>query len=465
MNCCKGFFTSGRDFEESQNELKSKYQMVNIAILLSGVGLLFGIIVNIVKGIPGYVTLEALLLFIDILLFITLRVFKSSLQLVSTIVTAQFTFLFLFLIYVGKPEEMKHLWVLTYPIIILFFQEKKRAIFWFIIIFSFLLISPFQSFIEIQYSLSQIIYLSMVLFIVSLIIYFYQFKMNEARDLILEQQILLRNFNLNLEYQVVEKTAELQELNESLEAKVQQKIDELVQKDKILTVQSKQAVMGEMISMIAHQWRQPLSTITLQISNLQFKKLLGQGVSDDDMDKALSNISDTIIYLSDTVDDFQAYFHTDKEKDDIGINELLEKATNLVLARTKESNIDIVIDSKDNIIVKTYTNEFIQVVLNIINNAIDALSEVKVDNPTININVNHNSELLTIDITDNAGGISDENISKLFEPYFSTKGKNGTGLGLYMCQTIVQKQLNGEIKVQSSKEGSTFTIEVPIDRD
>ncbi len=462
----KNFFTSGREFDESQSEIKSKYQMVNIAILLSSLGLVFGIVVNLIKGIHGYIPLEVLLLCIDITLFIVLRYSSSSFKIITVIMTSQFAFLFLFLIYVGDPQELKHLWILTFPIILLFFQHKDTAIYWLIVVFFLLLIAPFQTLIDVQYSQFQIIYLAVVLFIISLIIYFYQLKMDEARDLILEQQILLRNFNLNLEYQVVEKTAELQELNESLEGKVQEKIEELVQKDKILTVQSKQAVMGEMISMIAHQWRQPLSTITLQISNLQFKKLFGQGVSDEEMDKALSEISDTIIYLSNTVDDFQTYFHPDKEKDEIGIDDLLEKALNLVTARIKESNIDVIVNNNQgNINLKTHTNEFIQIILNIINNSIDAFAELEKEFKIIEIEIKQKNNILIVDIKDNAGGIPDENIPKLFEPYFSTKGKNGTGIGLYMCQMIVQKQLNGEIKVQSSKDGSTFTIEVPIDKD
>ncbi|MCF6310415.1 MAG: HAMP domain-containing histidine kinase [Sulfurimonas sp.] len=457
------FFTSGKNFDESQRELKSRYQMVNIAIVTSAFGLLFGILVNFIKDIHGYIAIESFIILINIILFIMLRYVDSAFSLVSTMVTAQFTFLFLFLIYVGEPQELKHLWLLTYPIILLFFQKKKNALYWLSVTFLLLLIAPAQPFIEIKYSVIQIVYLSAVLLVVSLIIYFYQIKMDEAKDLILQQQKMLLGFNANLEKEVKVKTTELVELNESLENKVQDKIEELIQKDKILTVQSKQAVMGEMISMIAHQWRQPLSTITLQISNLQLKSLLGQRVTQEEVDDALSRISDTIMYLSDTVDDFQTYFHQDKEIVEVEIHELLQKAVNFTLSRVKDREIDTFVLKDGDIYIKTYINELIQVVLNILNNAIDAHNETNFKDPFIKLSVKEVGDNIWIYVEDNAGGIEEENLPKLFEPYFSTKGKNGTGLGLYMSNMIIQKQFNGEISVKVSKNFTTFIIKVPKD--
>ncbi|MCK4874711.1 MAG: HAMP domain-containing histidine kinase, partial [Sulfurimonas sp.] len=277
------------------------------------------------------------------------------------------------------------------------------------------------------------------------------------------QQTLLRDFNSKLEDQVLEKTAELRELNESLEGKVQDKIEELIHKDKLLTVQSKQAVMGEMISMIAHQWRQPLSTVTLQISNLQLKKMLNKKIESSELDNALNYISDTIVYLSQTIDDFKTYFHPNKEVVNIEIHELLQKTVNFTLSRVKDREIDVHIDKESSINIKTYINELIQVVLNIINNAIDAHNESKLENPIINLSVKDEGSDILIYIVDNAGGIKDENLPKLFEPYFSTKGKNGTGLGLYMSQMIIEKQFNGEIEVKTSENFTTFIIRLPKD--
>jgi len=456
-----GFFTSGWDFDNSQQDLKNRYQMVNIGILLSGGGLIYGIIGNYIRDIPGFIPIEAALLCINFIMFFALRKYRHFFEFFATSMTVQYTFLFLYLIYTGEPNDLKHLWIFTYPVILLYFQKAIHAVYWLVFILLMIIAAPLQNFVEIKYSMYQVTYISFVLVIISIIIYFYQRKIDEARSIILEQQNMLRNFNLELEKQVKDKTTELVKLNESLELKVEQKVEELRKKDQILEAQSKQAVMGEMISMIAHQWRQPLSTITLQIANLQFKQLLGKERSCEEIDAALSNISDTIVYLSDTIDDFKTYFHPDKEMHDIEIHELLHRTLNFALSRVRDTKIKISINKNGDIHVKTYVNELIQVVLNILNNAIDAHNEKRCKEPMISLSVKVVEDSVFIYIEDNAGGIESENMPRLFEPYFSTKGKNGTGLGLYMSQMIIQKQFGGEIDVESSNGKSLFVIKIP----
>ncbi len=456
-----GFFTSGWDFDEAEQDLKNRYQMVNIGILLSAGGLVYGIIGNYIRDIPGFIPIEITLLFMNFIMFFALRKYRHFFEFFAMTMTLQYTFLFLFLIYTGEPSDLKHLWIFTYPIILLYFQKTIHAVYWLVFILFMLVVAPLQSFVAIKYSMYQVTYISFVLVIISIIIYFYQRKIDEARSIVMEQQDMLRDFNSELEKQVRDKTTELTKLNESLELKVEQKLEELRSKDQILEAQSKQAVMGEMISMIAHQWRQPLSTITLQIANLQFKQLLGHDRSCKDIDEALSNISDTIVYLSDTIDDFQTYFHPDKEMQSIEIYDLLQRALNFVISRVSDKGIKISISRSEDIEIKTYINELVQVVLNILNNAIDAHNEVKGKDPFINISAKKLGERVFIYIEDNAGGIASENLPHLFEPYFSTKGKNGTGLGLYMSQMIIEKQFGGEIGVETSKGGSLFTIKIP----
>ena len=238
-------------------------------------------------------------------------------------------------------------------------------------------------------------------------------------------------------------------------------IEELTQKDEILSVQSKQAVMGEMISMIAHQWRQPLSTITLQISNLQVKKMMGEDVDEKTMDDTLGQISDSIIYLSETIDDFQTYFHPDKKAIEIEIHEFLQKVVNFIIPRVKPSKIALTIEHTTSINVLIYMNELMQVMLNILNNAIDAFDGLDRDEKYIKIYIKYRDERVYIYVEDNASGIPDNVLERLFEPYFSTKGKNGTGLGLYMSQMIMQKQFGGDIVVETSTKGSRFIIDIP----
>ncbi len=457
----KKFFTSGWDFESSDLDLKSRYQMVNIALVLSSVAFIYGIVVNILNNIPGYAPLEVVLLISNVVMFLALRKYKIAFEYVTTVITAQCTLLLLYIMYTSDPDSMKHTWLFTYLIVLLYFQKRRNGIYWFIFMVVMLLIAPFQTFIDVKFTLFQISYIVVVLLIVSIIVYFYQMKMNEARDLILEQQDMLLSFNTELEKQVQGKTTELREVNESLEMKVKEKIEELIQKDKLLNVQAKQAVMGEMISMIAHQWRQPLSTITLQISDLQFKKLLNQEVDDEEIDTTLVEISDNIMYLSQTIDDFQTYFRPNKESSDIEIHELLRRAVNFTLPRLKETQVDISIEKEKDIYIKTYINELIQVILNIVNNAIDAFMVTHKKDEKIVLKVQEKTNTIVISVEDNATGIANQHFPHIFEPYFSTKGKNGTGLGLYMSQMIVQKQFSGEIGVENSQNGAIFKVEIP----
>jgi len=427
------FLTSGWNFDDSELELKNKFQMMNIAIILSSSALIFGLVGNIYRELYQLIGIEIFLLFMNLMLLLILRKNRASFALVSTTITAQFTFLFLFLVYTSEPSALKHVWLFTYPIVLLYLQNRKDARYWVVATIFLVILAPYQPFVEVEYSAFQTIYLSVSLTIVSLITYFYQVKMDEAKVLIISQQELLKN-----------------------------QVKELTKKDQLLSTQSKQAVMGEMIEMIAHQWRQPLSTVTLSVSNLQVKKLLGDKIDDEALDKALEDISDTVVYLSNTIDDFQTYFRPIKELSDVEVHELIQKAINFVLPRLKNTKIYVEIDNTNDkkIHLKTYLNELIQIILNIVNNAIDALIMLNVENPSIVISVEEKKDSIVIIIKDNAGGIKEEDISRIFEPYYSTKGKNGTGLGLYMSQMLVQKQFNGNIDVISSSKGSYFSVEI-----
>lgn len=464
-NKIKNFLVSGHDFNEFEVDVKYRFQIINIGLVLFSVAMLYGIIGNLVRDIKTcIVPFEGIILFILLAMVFLLRKYRWILQPVAVGITALFLFLSLLFIYFGNPINLMHIWVIMFPVILLYTQCSKRMFFWVLLMTIFLVIAPIQPFLEVEYSLYQVTYIAFILIIEGAMIYLYQIKMDEEQKLILEQQQKMHlEFNSKLEEQVKEKTSALIELNESLEIKVAQKVEEITRKDQILEVQSKQAVMGEMISMIAHQWRQPLSTITLQIANLQVDRLLGKETSDEDTENALSGISDTIVYLSETIDDFLTYFHPSKELVEVEVHELLQKAVNFAIPRVKGKDIDITIDKQKDVNINTYTNEFVQVVLNILNNAIDAIKETDNEKSYVNMSVNVVDKFVYIDITDNAGGIDNDFLPKLFEPYFSTKGKNGTGLGLYMSQMIVQKQFNGNIEVQSSKNGTTFTIKVPSD--
>ena len=164
------FFTSGWNFNDSQRDLKSRYQMVNIGLVLSSVALMYGIFGNLIRDISGLIPLEMFLICMNFLLFVILRLYRGLFEQVAIVLTAQFSFLFIYLIYISEPSALKHIWLFTYPIILLYFQNTKNSMYWLAIIITMLIIAPLQGFIEVKYSLYQVTYISFVLVVLSICI-------------------------------------------------------------------------------------------------------------------------------------------------------------------------------------------------------------------------------------------------------------------------------------------------------
>ncbi len=249
-------------------------------------------------------------------------------------------------------------------------------------------------------------------------------------------------------------------LYEKYTQELQNKIDktkkELELKQKQLLQQSRLAQMGEMISMIAHQWRQPLAAISSTSGSIILKSKLGK-LDHDTAINLSRKISDFSQHLSSTIDDFREFFKPNKGKKDVTYDELISSALDIVEPSIKNHNIKIVKNLKSKLIFNTYPNEIKQVMLNLLKNAEDALLEKKVENPTIYID----SEGDTFSISDNAGGIPQDIIDKIFDPYFSTKTKkDGTGIGLYMSKIIIEEHCKGKLSVKNSEIGAVFTIKL-----
>jgi PAS domain S-box-containing protein len=236
---------------------------------------------------------------------------------------------------------------------------------------------------------------------------------------------------------------------------------ESLQKDSILIQQSKMASMGEMIGNIAHQWRQPLNALGLTVQKIKMyyeEDMLSQ----EELDKAVDKSKVLINKMSTTIDDFRNFFKIDKIKQKFNIKDAITDSLNLVDASLKNNNILIDIDKIDkDIDILGYKNEFEQVLLNVINNAKDALVENKIQNPKITIESFVKEQYIYIEILDNAGGISNKIIENIFDPYFTTKEQGkGTGIGLYMSKMIIQNNMNGNITVENKLGGASFSIKL-----
>jgi len=251
---------------------------------------------------------------------------------------------------------------------------------------------------------------------------------------------------------------ELRELNSSLELRVDEAIRSKREKEKMLIQQSKMAAMGDMISMIAHQWRQPLNQMSYVLMNIEssyeYKEMTPQY-----MDEKVKEGTKLLEYMSHTIDDFKNFFRPDKEQTKENVSEVIENSIALIKKSFDAHKIEVVVAYQSQRSMMLYRNELIQVLLNLLSNAKDAVVMAEVANPLIHIVLREQVGGLIIEVCDNATGVSVDIIDKIFEPYFSTKSeKNGTGLGLYMTKTIVEEHLNGKIFVENREQGACFTV-------
>ncbi|XQC05848.1 sensor histidine kinase [Arcobacter cryaerophilus gv. pseudocryaerophilus] len=208
--------------------------------------------------------------------------------------------------------------------------------------------------------------------------------------------------------------------------------------------QQKMVAMGQMIENIAHQWRQPLSVISTSASGLKLKKQLNI-LEDEELLKSIDKIVDTAKYLSDTVDDFRYFFKPQKDKTKFSLVKNIEKSLSFLETALKENSIEVKFDYED-IDIIAYETELMQVFINIINNSKDAFIEKKIKDRVIFISIKNFPNRILIEIKDNAGGVEDDILDKVFEPYFTTKHQySGTGIGLYMSNQIIKTHLNGDI--------------------
>jgi two-component system, sensor histidine kinase and response regulator len=247
-------------------------------------------------------------------------------------------------------------------------------------------------------------------------------------------------------------------------------LKELIQKQKeqehVLIEQSKMAAMGEMISAIAHQWRQPLNALAIYIQDISEAyryNELNEGYIDDMVSKSMKQIK----FMSKTIDDFRSFFTPDKMRENFALLDNVNRTISLLEAQLKAHNIKISAEGV-NVKLYAYPSEFQQVMLNLINNSKDAILErqesISSFEGEIVIEIVEEGENVILSIRDNGGGIDEAIFSKLFDPYFTTKfPKNGTGIGLYMVKEIIERHYGGKVIPSNVESGAQFQIVIPKD--
>lgn len=258
-------------------------------------------------------------------------------------------------------------------------------------------------------------------------------------------------------------TKELEELNGHLSLKVEEEVSKNLEKDTMLHMAQTQTQLGEMMEMIIHQWRQPISAITSSITSGQLYKEMGI-MDDDKMEGIFDNVLVYTDHLNSTIEDFRDLFKSDTSSKLINNLELINKSLTIVNPLLQKSNIKLVGNYNSNASLNISMGLMMQVLLNIIKNAIDILLEKKVSDPIIELKTYNESEnLFVLEIKDNGGGIPEDILPKIFDKRFTTKGStHGTGLGLDMSKTIIETKLGGTITAYNEEEWAVFAIKLPI---
>ncbi|MCG6550941.1 MAG: PAS domain S-box protein [Candidatus Magnetominusculus sp. LBB02] len=283
-----------------------------------------------------------------------------------------------------------------------------------------------------------------------------------------------------MEKELKTKTQMLSELNSNLESLVSAKVEALRRNEQLLIQQSKMAAMGEMIAAITHQWRQPLNSLALMIQDLKDASRFGE-LTDDYIKKAANGTMEQIDFMSETINVFSNFFSPSKKKELFDVLSVVARVFSILSSELKTNQISYSITCKTHnktfrdysevvsceaAEITAYKNQLAHVLLNLINNSKDAIivrheRGLLTNGGKICVDCYKDKDAIKVEISDNGGGVPDEIIDRVFEPYFSTKEDKGTGIGLYMSKVIIEESLGGKIYVSNRDDGSVFTVEVP----
>ena len=259
---------------------------------------------------------------------------------------------------------------------------------------------------------------------------------------------------------VASQQRQLEELNSSLESRIEMAVAELRKKDDILIQQSRLTAMGEMISSIAHQWRQPLNNIGLIVQSLQLA-FRANDLNAEELNEDVADIMKVIQQMSETINDFRDFFSHEEHAASFSINELFTRVLSFIEPSLNKNGIRLELQEELDVTAVGFPNEFVQTLLNIILNARDALLAHQPNQPLITVRIFREEGRSMVTVRDNGGGINEAILPKIFDPYFTTKKQGtGAGIGLYMAKMIVEKKMNGRLLVRNIDGGTEFRIEM-----
>ena len=287
---------------------------------------------------------------------------------------------------------------------------------------------------------------------------------NECRDALLHGKCFMKELNI---------AVDCQELGELLYFTIYcghyskcivyyvKDVTELKKQEVLNMHQSRLASAGEMLATIAHQWKQPLNVISASIIDTKFEAMLGEAKQENCL-KKMDLIDEQVKFLSKTINTFTDFLSTNAKNEPFFLLEAVEKAISMCIHRIKKNLVTLTVNIQPSHELVGVKDEMIHVIINLMNNAVDAFEETKVHSPTISITSYEKENFIIIEIQDNAGGINKSALHKIFDPYFSTKTtKHGTGIGLYIVQNTIKEHFKGTIQAENKNDGALFTFTIP----
>ncbi len=445
----KKFFTPQDTFKHDEWILKHQIFALLIVSFSLGIGIFIFAIYRVTHDSVVAGVAQFLFSFFLLIGFIKLRKDKKVYSVYSIIFFLLF-FIYIHIVFFFVPQNhLNILWIVSAPVLIFFFLDKRGGLIIFFLLLGFIAYLLLTGY---PYTVAEYITLFAVLATTTLIMYAYE-KVKEG------ERSRLVSYNLTLESEIEKKTETLKKLNTNLEIRVKEEVEKQLTQEEMLLRQSRMASMGEMIDAIAHQWRQPLMNINAVMMNLDRGIEKGQDITQ--LKEKVLEVFSLTAHMSHTIEDFRNLLKVEKEKSEFLVSDVITTVLELIKSNLK--GIDISSNLQDEISIKSYKSELSQVLITLLANASDALHIKNIVDKKIYIGLKENTTNIILSIEDNAGGINNENTSKIFDPYFTTKTQTGgTGLGLYIAKTIIEHNMNGTLSVVNTENGALFTIDIPI---
>ncbi len=259
---------------------------------------------------------------------------------------------------------------------------------------------------------------------------------------------------------LAETLAQLKSLNDNLEQRVAREVRKNLEQERILVHQSRLAAMGEMIGNIAHQWRQPLNALGLLLNDIKDADEFGE-LDSAYVAGSVAKGRQLIDKMSTTIDDFRNFFKPNKEKTAFSLNKAVQETLEILSASLRNNNIAVRVEKETDLAAYGFPNEYFQVLLNVLNNSRDAMLANNLRSGEIRIAISRRDGLAEVVIRDNAGGIPEHILPRIFDPYFTTKEK-GTGIGLYMSKMIIENNMGGRLDARNREGGAEFILSCPL---